>query len=289
MSYIAGRPRLIAAKNECSTTIGGIMHIGSVRRPPRVFAVILFLVACAYLYGGIKLIAVGGSIYYALAGVAIGASSVLLWMRNRWGSRVYGFMLLATIVWALYEVGANAWALMPRVLFPAVIGLWFLTPFVRRALYAPSSAPPLFKSPLVSGATLAVIVALVAIFTLSARNPVTAMPQRAAVPTSPVSATDMPDGEWHQYGRTTHATRYARLDQITPENVGELEVLWHKRTNRPNVFKATPIQVGDLLYICTAYNFVQALDAETGELRWEFDSKSTAVKRGFTYNCRGVS
>ena len=265
------------------------MDIGSVRRPPRVFAAILFLIACAYLYGGIKLIAVGGSVYYALAGVAIGASAVLLWMRNRWGSRVYGLMLVATLVWALYEVGANAWALMPRVLFPAVIGLWFLTPFVRRALYAPSIAPSLFKSPLVSGVTLAVIVAIVAIFTFSARNPVTAMPQRAAVPTTAGSVTDMPDGEWHQYGRTTHATRYARLDQITPENVGKLEVLWHQRTNRPNAFKATPIQVGDLLYICTAFNFVQALDAETGELRWEFDSKSTAVKRGFTFNCRGVS
>ena len=91
------------------------------------------------------------------------------------------------------------------------------------------------------------------------------MRNRRNAPSNAVPMQDMPDGEWHQYGRTTHATRYARLDQITPDNVDKLKVLWHKRTNRPNMFKATPIQVGDLLYICTAFNFVQALDAETGD------------------------
>ena len=133
------------------------------------------------------------------------------------------------------------------------------------------------------------LVAVVGILSWTARgSPRLRSPERAIAPPSTAS-TDMPDDEWHQYGRTTRGTRYARLDQINPSNVGKLEKVWHARTNRPGAFKSTPIQVGDLLYICTAFNFVQALDAETGELRWEFDSKSTAVKRGFTYNCRGVS
>src|SRR4030095_5728855 len=59
-------------------------------RPPRIFAAILFLFALPYLYGGIKLIAVGGSYYYALAGLAIAIAAVLLWRGNRLGARLYG-------------------------------------------------------------------------------------------------------------------------------------------------------------------------------------------------------
>ncbi len=264
------------------------MQVHSVRRPPRIFAALLFLIAAAYLYGGIKLIAVGGSVYYALAGATICATAVLLWRRSRLAPRLYGALLIATFLWALYEVGANAWALLPRVVFPTVIGLWFLTPWLRRGLYSPTPPPSLFGNRTLVGAVAAVSVAIVAALAWSARTPVQAMPQRIAA-TTPVADTSVPDGEWHQYGRTARGTRYARLDQITPDNVGKLEKIWHKRTNRPNVFKATPIQVGDLLYFCTAFNFVQALDAETGELVWEFDTDSKAVSFGFTYNCRGVS
>ncbi|HMN47169.1 MAG TPA: membrane-bound PQQ-dependent dehydrogenase, glucose/quinate/shikimate family [Povalibacter sp.] len=259
------------------------------RRPPYVFAAILVVIAAAYLYGGIKLIAVGGSFYYALAGATIAWCAQLLFKRNRLASRVYGGFLVATLLWAFWEVGANAWALMPRVLFPFVVGLWFLTPWLRRSLYSQVTPPPLFGNPRLVGTVAVVAVAIIAGLAWSARTPVRAMPQRAVATTPAPADASIPDGEWPQYGRTTHATRYARLDQITPQNVGKLEKLWHKRTNRPNVFKATPIQVGDLLYICTAFNFVQALDAESGDLVWEFDSKSTASDRGFTYNCRGVS
>ena len=81
-----------------------------------------------------------------------------------------------------------------------------------------------------------------------------------------------------------------RIDQITPDNVGKLQKIWHYRTGRGGAFKATPIQVGDLLYVCTGGNVIVALDAETGELRWEFDPQVKVPKIGsFAYDCRGVS
>ena len=64
------------------------------------------------------------------------------------------------------------------------------------------------------------------------------------------------------------APRYARLDQIDASNVGGLKEIWHYRTGRAGQFKATPLQIGDLLYVCTAMNVVVALDAETGAKRW---------------------
>ena len=56
------------------------------RRPPRIFAAIVLLVAIAFLYGGALLIAVGGSFYYVLAGLALLASAILLWRGSKLGS-----------------------------------------------------------------------------------------------------------------------------------------------------------------------------------------------------------
>ena len=105
------------------------------------------------------------------------------------------------------------------------------------------------------------------------------------MPASPES----PSGEWHHYGNTTHGTRYARLDQIDASNVGGLKEIWHYRTGRTGQFKATPLQIGDLLYVCTAMNVVVALDAETGAKRWEFDPQLKVAPVGFNGTCRGVS
>ena len=118
------------------------------RRPPRVFAVILILIGLTLAVGGVRLVTLGGSFYYALAGLAILASGVLLWRRDRRGSLVYGVLLAATLLWSFYEVGVDLWALAPRVLALVVIGAWFLTPWLRRSLYAPAEPPPLPKLPL---------------------------------------------------------------------------------------------------------------------------------------------
>src|SRR4029453_15223829 len=127
-----------------TTKVGGAMHTEvRLRRPPRVFAVILILIGLALAVGGVRLVTLGGSFYYVLAGLAILASGVLLWRRDRRGSLVFGLFLAATLLWSFYEVGVDLWALAPRVLALIVIGAWFLTPWLRRSLYSPAEPPPL--------------------------------------------------------------------------------------------------------------------------------------------------
>ena len=63
------------------------------RRPPRVFAVILILIGLTLAVGGVRLVTLGGSFYYVLAGFAVLASGVLLWRRDRRGSLLYGLLL----------------------------------------------------------------------------------------------------------------------------------------------------------------------------------------------------
>ena len=48
--------------------------------------------------------------------------------------------------------------------------------------------------------------------------------------TQEVDTGDVPDGEWHAYGRTAAGRRYSPLDQITPDNVDKLKVAWTYQT-----------------------------------------------------------
>lgn len=106
---------------------------------------------------------------------------------------------------------------------------------------------------------------------------------------------------WPVYGGDPGGSRHSRVDQLTPENVDQLEVAWTYHTgdiisagvgedssHASTTFQNTPILVDDTLYLCTPFNRVIALDAETGEERWVHDPK---VDREGAYllNCRGVS
>ncbi|EJT85941.1 membrane-bound PQQ-dependent dehydrogenase [Pseudomonas putida S11] len=99
------------------------------------------------------------------------------------------------------------------------------------------------------------------------------------------------NGNWQHYGRTPTGTRFAPLEQITPENVSNLQVAWTFRTGEiadvGSENQNTPIQVGDTLYICTPLNKVFAVDANTGKEIWRYDAK---VQNHKVWNrCRGVS
>src|SRR5687768_11256054 len=191
------------------------------RRPPRVFAVILILIGLVLAIGGVQLVSLGGSFYYVLAGFTLLASGVLLWRRDRRGSLLYGVLLIATLLWSLYEVGTDLWALAPRLLALLVIGMWFLTPWVRRSLHSPSEPPPLLRGRAGVSKLAGVIVVAVTIGVLGVHADA---PQAIAVETQApgAAATD-----WPHYGNTTAGTRYVRIDQLTPDNVGELQKIWH--------------------------------------------------------------
>ncbi|MGN6519050.1 MAG: pyrroloquinoline quinone-dependent dehydrogenase [Dokdonella sp.] len=105
--------------------------------------------------------------------------------------------------------------------------------------------------------------------------------------------------EWTAYGGDGRGQRHAPLAQITPANVGRLELAWTFRTGELGegfarakdalTFEATPLMVDGTLYFDTATGKAFALDAATGQLRWQFDAQ---VPRDFDYSemaSRGVS
>ena len=86
--------------------------------------------------------------------------------------------------------------------------------------------------------------------------------------------------DWPYVGSEQAHTKYSAADGITAANAGELDIVWQWEPNevpleeygtRPGPFQATPIMVGNVLYLSTMYTRVVALDAETGAELWTFD------------------
>jgi quinoprotein glucose dehydrogenase len=108
-----------------------------------------------------------------------------------------------------------------------------------------------------------------------------------------------PSAGWPSYGGDPGGSRYSPLEQITPENVAYLEVAWAYRTGdysggRPaaqgkkTTFQATPILDQGTLYFCSGLSRAFAIDAETGEERWVYDSKADLTGT-WSGTCRGVA
>lgn len=250
-------------------------------RPPRILATLFVLLGLVLGAGGVQLALLGGSLYYVVAGSALIASGILLWRGHRWGSWLYGLLTAATVVWAISESGFDGWALAPRILPFLVLGLFLLRPGLRRSLRG-REPQPLLRSPV----TWLAMIALAAIAVgVALREPWPALP----FPIAMIDAPPQTGGDWAHYGRTPAGTRYVPFDQINAGNVDNLAVAWTYRTGVGDAFKATPLQIGDTLYMCLAGNVVTAVDGATGRERWRFDPQVKDSRIGFTTTCRGVT
>lgn len=74
------------------------------------------------------------------------------------------------------------------------------------------------------------------------------------------------------YGAHASGDRYSELAQITIDNVRELRPAWRFDTHEPGDAETNPIVVGRTLYAYTPGLKVIALDAASGELKWQFDA-----------------
>lgn len=70
-------------------------------------------------------------------------------------------------------------------------------------------------------------------------------------------------------------TRYSELDQITKDNVGDLQVAWTFSTGVLRGHEGSPLVIGDIMYVHTPFpNIVYALNlAEDGKIMWKYEPK----------------
>ena len=75
--------------------------------------------------------------------------------------------------------------------------------------------------------------------------------------------------DWINWRRTLDGWVYSPLTQIITDNVHELQLVWASQLNT-GVSRPTPLVYDGLMFIPNPGNSVQALDATTGELVWQF-------------------
>jgi alcohol dehydrogenase (cytochrome c) len=79
-------------------------------------------------------------------------------------------------------------------------------------------------------------------------------------------------GNWLTYHGTFQSWRHSRLRQLDTANVSLLRPVWvYQSRNTLDRVEATPLVVGDMMYLTEPDAAVVALNAETGAVRWTFD------------------
>jgi PQQ-dependent dehydrogenase (methanol/ethanol family) len=99
--------------------------------------------------------------------------------------------------------------------------------------------------------------------------------QPAAAPFVPVTDAMLqnPDpSDWLMWRRTLNTWGHSPLTQITASNVRTLRMVW-TRTLGPGIQEGTPLVYRGIMYFPNPSDYVQAFDAATGDLKWEYRRK----------------
>ena len=252
------------------------------------FVLLMTVISVALIGFGVELFSLDGSGYYLFAGITLGCITLMIIRRSRVCVVGYGIFFAITCIWAIWESGLDGWALAPRIAMFAAIGLWMLTPMFRRRL----GIEPWFSWARYFWPGLASIVFLftVGLFLNDSVSDIGDGTVRYDL------AFGLEEKEWRHYGKTQGGSRFSPLTQVTPDNVGGLETAWiyhtgpapESATGRKPSFQVTPLKIGELLYICTGYNDVIALDAENGQEVWRH-SPDVNDKGVMIRTCRGLA
>lgn len=267
--------------------------------PITITAILFALIGIALAAGGAQLLMLGGSVYYLITGIAFLITAILLFLRRSSALIVYAAIVIGSLIWAVWEVGLDWWQLGPRGGVIIVLGLWLLTPWIRKPLgFASPTTGYRYSAnagPLAAAVVVAIAVTLLSMFTNS--TDLTGRLPEEQIAAAPALGGDVPPGEWHQYGRTPYGQRYSPLDQVNVENVANLQEVWRFQTGDVKLpedvgettYQVTPLKIGNSLYICTPHNWAIAIDATTGKQLWKFDPNAGLNPDRQHQTCRGVT
>ena len=117
---------------------------------------------------------------------------------------------------------------------------------------------------LVTGITVVWLTAIVVV-------PVVLTEQTAGsfVPVTDAMLENPAPADWLMWRRTPNGWGYSPLDQINRANVSDLQLVW-TRALAPGSQQGTPLAYGGTLYMPNPNDHLQALDAVTGDLQWEY-------------------
>lgn len=269
---------------ETSSRSGKGLGIASV-----LLGLVLLATGLFFAIGGGKLVALGGSGYFLIAGIVTVLSAIQFFRRKSSAVILFLLVFVGTLIWSLFDAGLEFWPLVSRLMVPAGLMLlaFLIWPSLRKHEGKHSLAKPsyAFSALLAAG----MVVTLVQMF----QPHPTVAGTGEELPLIPVDKAKQ-QKDWDNYGNTPQGSRFVALDQITRDNVKDLQVAWTFRTGDTPVSptgngaedQQTPLQIGNTLYLCTPHNNVIAVEANSGKQIWkrEINAKAEVWPR-----CRGLA
>ena len=89
------------------------------------------------------------------------------------------------------------------------------------------------------------------------------------VPVTDAILQDPPEDDWLMWRRTLDSWGYSPLDQIDRTNVDKIRMVW-SRALAPGLQQGTPLVYDGIMYMPNPRDVIQAIDAVTGDLIWEY-------------------
>ncbi len=97
-----------------------------------------------------------------------------------------------------------------------------------------------------------------------------ALPERGAItPVTDETLQNPDDGDWLMWRRTLDGWGYSPLDQVDRDNVSNLRLVWSRGMSDGRQ-QGTPLVHDGVMYMPNPVDVIQAIDAATGDLLWEY-------------------
>jgi PQQ-dependent dehydrogenase (methanol/ethanol family) len=88
-------------------------------------------------------------------------------------------------------------------------------------------------------------------------------------------------GDWLMWRRTLDSWGYSPLEQVNKTNVASLKQVWSHALGT-GIQESTPLVYAGTMYVPNSGDYIQAFDAKTGELKWEYKRVYPEGVRGGT-------
>ena len=139
---------------------------------------------------------------------------------------------------------------------------------------------------------LSVAVPAIVVFTSLAVAAAQSDEDAGFVPVTDAMLEDPAPGDWLMWRRTQNGWGYSPLDQVNRDNVGDLQLVW-SRALAAGAQEGTPLAYGGVLFMPNPKDHLQAIDAVTGDLLWEYrrdiPEDVPEIMGGLTDNNRNVA
>jgi len=89
-------------------------------------------------------------------------------------------------------------------------------------------------------------------------------------------------GDWLMIRRDYHANDYSPLNQITRDNVKDLQLVFRSPMNEGGTNQPAPIVHNGIIYLPNTGGIVQAIDGATGKIIWENHLGGNLAMRGIS-------